>query len=399
MRKEVIFLFFCLVSTLSFAQQRTVKDIEKLFKEISDMDALQNAQLFESENFLKTVFITDNTPSLNNIERSLIERYNQVAIMCNIKGKPFHCYFVKDDQDRRGVFGLDGEIIASPSYGNIVNIPNGANYGMLLVGELSQPTPTGFLQQWATGRREYQILGLFSSILVDADKSSIHNLFPNDEYVFCSLGNRGNGKLDIFTLKVIGDDALWGVVDLKGKQILPNEYTGFIRKSHLLDFNNTGLWGKWVGTKEMDMTEALNYSRKLEADIKRRRMDIANSLNTFGESMISVAEGVEIVHDLTFDAASSNSISISGSLPEQYSNWARRAESNYNSLTNLGLRHKKDGKDDGGTTSQSMSSSNYTMQKKALREAQNEMKRIRQQANKQGISITKSEYEDIQVKY
>ena len=319
--------------------------------------------------------------------------------MCNIKGKPFHCYFVKDDQDRRGVFGLDGEIIASPSYGNIVNVPNGTNFGMLLVGELSQPTPTGFLHQWSTGRREYQILGLFSSIIVDADKSSIHNLFPNDEYVFCSLGNMGNGKFDIFTLKVIDDEALWGVVDLKGKQILPNEYTGFIRKNHLLDSNNIGLWGKWVGTKEMDMSEALNYSRKLDADIKRRRMDIANSLNTLGESMISVAEDIELVQDLTSDVASSNGGSISGNLLEQYSNWARRAESNYNSLTNLGLRHKKDGKDDGGTTGQGMSSSNYTMQKKALREAQNEMKRIRQKANKQGISITKSEYEDIEVKY
>lgn len=399
MRKDVLFLFVCLVSTFSFAQQRTAKDIEKLFKEISDIEALQNAQLFESENFLKTAFITENTPSLNDIERSLIERYNQVAVMCNIKGKPLHCYFVKDNEGRRGVFGLDGEIIASPSYGNIVNVPNGSNFGMLLVGELSQPTPTGLLQQWAAGRREYQILGLFSTIIVDADKSSINNLFPNDEYVFCSLGGRGNGKFDIFTLKVIGDDALWGVVDLKGKQILPNEYTGFIRKSHLLDSNNTGLWGKWIGTKEMDMSEALNYSRDLQADIKRRRMDIANSLNAFGESLISVSESIETIQDLTSDVASSSGVSISGSLPEQYSNWTRRAESHYNSLTNLGLRHKKNGKDDGGTTGQGMSSSNYTMQKKALREAQNEMKRIRQKAKKQGISITKSEYEDIQVKY
>jgi len=68
-------------------------------------------------------------------------------------------------------------------------------------------------------------------------------------------------------------------------------------------------------------------------------------------------------------------------------------------LTNLGAQVKKNGKDVGGSTGQSMSSSNYTQQKKALREAQKEMKSIRQKASKRGIKIAKSEYEDVVVKF
>ena len=99
------------------------------------------------------------------------------------------------------------------------------------------------------------------------------------------------------------------------------------------------------------------------------------------------------------DAISGGSGSGGGTLESQYRQWESRAKANYESLTNLGARVKKDGKDVGGSTGQSMSSSNYTQQKKALREAQKEMKSIRQKASKKGIKITKSEYEDVVVKF
>lgn len=79
--------------------------------------------------------------------------------------------------------------------------------------------------------------------------------------------------------------------------------------------------------------------------------------------------------------------------------WERRAIANYNSLTNLGTRVKKNGEDVGGTNGQSISGGNYVMQKKALREAQNEMKKIRTKAIRQGINIQQSRYETIEVTY
>lgn len=98
-------------------------------------------------------------------------------------------------------------------------------------------------------------------------------------------------------------------------------------------------------------------------------------------------------------SSSDYSSSNSSNFESQYRQWESRAKANYNSLTNLGYKVQKDGKDVAGSTSQSMSSSNYTAMKKTLREAQKEMKEIRTKAAKQGINITKSEYEDIQVKY
>ncbi|MCC8036690.1 MAG: hypothetical protein LIP02_00915 [Bacteroidales bacterium] len=88
-----------------------------------------------------------------------------------------------------------------------------------------------------------------------------------------------------------------------------------------------------------------------------------------------------------------------GSYQEQYDRWARLAERHYNSLTNVGTRVKQGGKDVGGTTGQSLNTGNYTSQKSSLREAQREMKSIRQKARRAGVNIRKSEYEDIVVKY
>ena len=83
----------------------------------------------------------------------------------------------------------------------------------------------------------------------------------------------------------------------------------------------------------------------------------------------------------------------------QYEKWESLAKRHYNSLTNTGYKVKKNGKDTGGGNGQSLNGGNYVMQKKSLREAQNQMKRIRQKAAKAGVSIPKSEYETVTVSY
>ncbi len=102
------------------------------------------------------------------------------------------------------------------------------------------------------------------------------------------------------------------------------------------------------------------------------------------------------------DTQNSNSTSSSTSnsfYQQEYTRWQRVAERHYDSLTNLGYSVKEsDGKKKGGTL-QSMSSSNYVRMKKAFREAQKEMKKIRTKANKEGIIIQKSPIEDATVKY
>ena len=136
---------------------------------------------------------------------------------------------------------------------------------------------------------------------------------------------------------------------------------------------------------------------------EQRRQQLAATLTTLGNTLQQAAVTVEQIQQMTGEndsyGASGNSGSGGGSLETQYRLWERRAKSNYETLTNLGTRVKKDGKDVGGSTGQSMSSSNYTLQKKLLREAQKEMKNIRQKASKKGIKIAQSEYEDVVVKF
>lgn len=94
-----------------------------------------------------------------------------------------------------------------------------------------------------------------------------------------------------------------------------------------------------------------------------------------------------------------NSNSDGGLLESQYRQWENRARSNYNSLTNLGSQYRRNGKNVRGTTGQGMRPSNYTQMMRSLRDAQQEMRNIRQKATRQGINIPKSEYEDVVVNY
>lgn len=304
MKKLFLVIMAVFAGLAAFSQQRNTKDLEKMFKGLNDTEAIMAGQSFQVGNFNKTIVLNEATPNLNDIERKLLSDYAQVVVMCNMKGVPMQCYFVKDTENKRGIVGLDGKILVTPLSGNIVNVPNGKEFGMLLVGEISRATPTDLLQEWGQQiiSKENNILGLFSAIIVDADKPSIHSLLPQDEYIFLSLGSRGNGKFDIFTLKAVGDEALWGIVDIKGKQILPNQYTGFSRSSHLLDTNNTGMWGKWIGTTEMDMEEALKYSKDLRAATIQRRKELSGALNEFGNAMINTAENIEEIQSMAADS-------------------------------------------------------------------------------------------------
>ena len=95
----------------------------------------------------------------------------------------------------------------------------------------------------------------------------------------------------------------------------------------------------------------------------------------------------------------SSATSGGGNYQSQYDMWERRAEKNYNSLTNLGYSSKsKSGKRSGGTM-QSMSSGTYVQMKKALRDAQREMRNIRQKARKAGVNIVQSHWETATVDY
>lgn len=82
-----------------------------------------------------------------------------------------------------------------------------------------------------------------------------------------------------------------------------------------------------------------------------------------------------------------------------YKRWENNAKSNYDSLTRAGIRAKQNGKDVGGSAAGSWRPQNYTGLKQNLRNAQNEMRKIRQEARRYGHNIPQSNYETITVSY
>lgn len=84
---------------------------------------------------------------------------------------------------------------------------------------------------------------------------------------------------------------------------------------------------------------------------------------------------------------------------EQYRRWERNAKSCYDSLTLLGVKVKKNGKDTSGSAMGSWGAGNYMGMKKNLRYAQKEMKKVRREAQRYGYSIPASEYEDVTVSF
>lgn len=133
------------------------------------------------------------------------------------------------------------------------------------------------------------------------------------------------------------------------------------------------------------------------------RTELMQSLNNVLDAGVQLAEAIGSIknEDPAYigEVENGGAPSSNSSLQSQYMQWERRAIANYNSLTNTGLRVKKGGKDVGGTNGESLNSGNYVLQQKALREAQNEMRKIRAKASKQGINIQQSRYETIKVSY
>ena len=151
-------------------------------------------------------------------------------------------------------------------------------------------------------------------------------------------------------------------------------------------------------------SEQAQRTENNKAIATRTRAELVQSLNNVLEAGVQLAETIGSASSnegptYTNGTEGSDVPSSNSSLQSQYMQWERRAIANYNSLTNLGTRVKKNGEDVGGTNGQSISGGNYVMQKKALREAQNEMKKIRTKAIRQGINIQQSRYETIEVTY
>ena len=398
--------FACLLSFLAtnciLAQSRKSKDIPKLVKKAPRTETFQFAVTVTTDgkqSHYDFVSLKDiDQAKLTDTEKELLNSFTDVAFCFN--GSKVHCcYWVKDADGKIGLMKLDGSILVPPLKGNIYH---GTLPSRVVVGEQTvRPSDWGneFCNRVMshTGRG----LGHFDAVVDDIrDEKKIRATIPAGKYDDIMIGLKGSHTY-YFVAKLIDGEMKWGVVDKNDKEVMPIEAKGIYKKKGAAQWLIGNVGGKWVASETMDMSQIENMVRNEEVMAQQRREQLAETLMALGGALQNTAVAIDKVQQRTGgnDVSGGASGSGSGTLAAQYKQWENRAKADYNSLTNLGARIKKDGKDAGGTTGQSMSPSNYTSMKKSLREAQSEMKKIRQKASKQGIKINKSEYEDIQVKY
>lgn len=88
----------------------------------------------------------------------------------------------------------------------------------------------------------------------------------------------------------------------------------------------------------------------------------------------------------------------SGNYQAMYDKWERRAEKHYKSMTKSGSS-KESKSEASGSTGSKMSGGNFVAQKRSFREAQKEMKQIREKARKSGVIIKQSKWETATIDY
>lgn len=86
---------------------------------------------------------------------------------------------------------------------------------------------------------------------------------------------------------------------------------------------------------------------------------------------------------------------------DMYRRWEARAKDSYETLTRAGIRvkNKKTGDDIRGNTAGEWNSAHYASLKSNLRQAQDEMRKIRVEARSDGYTIMQSNYESVSVSY
>ena len=144
----------------------------------------------------------------------------------------------------------------------------------------------------------------------------------------------------------------------------------------------------------------VNYYRLKNAGQKKTLENFSEALNNLtqiiaGKTIQSTGNSYNLGNNHPMSSFSNGGSSYEA----QYRNWERRARAHYESLTNIGVRYKKNENNSSGSTGQGMSSNNYVSMKKSLREAQNELAKRRREAQSKGITISKSEYESVTVNY
>ncbi len=152
---------------------------------------------------------------------------------------------------------------------------------------------------------------------------------------------------------------------------------------------------------------AQNNLSSVKSQISSKKwQNIANTLTGISNAL-SNAAGYRMDYQQSFgddygsfsDSDYSNGNSSSRNFQAEYDRWEQRAERNYNSLTTTGHSYTDKEGNKSGSTHRGMNGGNYVRMKQLLREAQSQMRNVRQKAARAGITIQQSKWETVVVSY
>lgn len=204
-----------------------------------------------------------------------------------------------------------------------------------------------------------------------------------------------------------------GIILFKNKDFLISKFNQGMRSGIGLFVASSGEWQtEKAKGGEITIISSSTYYATIDAERNRQiKSHFTDALGYFSQALTSAGEIGDIVTGQPYTDLSNSSIhgssplddnnaaSHSGNYQADYEKWEQRAESHYNSITNLGYSATNKNGNKHGSAGQGMSSGNYASMKKSFREAQKQMRSIRTKAAKAGITITQSKWETATISY
>ncbi len=205
--------------------------------------------------------------------------------------------------------------------------------------------------------------------------------------------------------------------------MITNPFDVFALSNYASCLNNMGYYDEAISAYEtaLDIDPKNEFAKKELQRSRENKQIVANSqqvvaeenqsntfwdaLSSFGQILMQATGGgnanYQPINSFSNDYIdNSNSSSGSGiNWQAQYSRWENEAKSLYDRLTSSGLRVKDNQGNMSGTNAGNVAPRYYIGLKQNLRRAQSEMRKIRQKARQDGITIPESKYESAAVSY
>lgn len=407
----LLLFFLILVNVFGQTQPRNDKEIQKLFKmcEVSNKNILSQGpadpRKWNKMAHGKEVSLKDNIKSekikseeLNDIEKALLDSFDDVIL----SNKVPNAYFVIDKSDnvRIGLFSLDGKMQVPPVYGCIRYI---TSFNCIMVGDTGDWSEYEDYFNYRIGKASRSCAGCFMAV-INSNTMTPDIPFKINQRIYFTL----KGLHRYFYVEHINDDSnnTWGAYDKNGNILVVPKYKSVTLKNK-----------EFVGDDSRTMADVLKEANRSLAKHKYNRENRAvilgqstlKVLKNIGEGLLQFGEFIvdsgicDVILDMAsnlagdYSSSSSSYSNLSNSYQQsfssatdnqgsnrdylqEYNKWKQHAENAYNSLTKV-----------------SISASDYQARKKLLRQAQQMMIKIRQEALNHGITIKPSEMETAQV--